>query len=114
MALDQLTILVNKCRRLREAEEPDELAIDAAYEAIENYLRENNKRFIIRASAEVEVNTSEMEDYAWIIDRLVNDRQTLDDAIAEDFEDDCSYYISWDDIHLILEDENGKKLSSLD
>ena len=114
MALDQLTLLVNKYRRLRDAEEPNESAIDAAYEAIEDYLRKNNKRFIIRATAEVEFDTSEMEDYEWIIDRLVDDRQTLDDAIAEDFKNDCSYYISWDDIHLTLEDENGKKLSHID
>lgn len=114
MALDQLTILVNRYRRLAEAEDPDESAIDSAYEAIEDYLRNNNKRFIIRASAEVEINTSELGDYDWLIDRLVEERQTIDEAMAADFEYDCTTYIGWDDVHLSIEDENGKKLGHVD
>lgn len=115
MALDQLTLLVNKYRRLRDSEETNDEALDEAYEAIEDYLRNNNRRFIIKASAEVEYNTSEMEDYVWLVDSLVDERQTIDEAIAEDFKTgDCDLYISWEDIHLSLEDENGKELARLD
>lgn len=114
MEIDQLTVLVNRYRRLKEAEEPNESALEKAYDDIVDYLQNNNRRFIVRASAEVEFNTSEDSDFDWLIDYLVDDRMTLDEAIAEDFKNDCSNYIGWDDIHLSIENEDGKELAHLD
>ena len=114
MALDQLTILVNKYRKLSEVSDNkyNDSAVDDAYDAIIEYLNNSNEKIIIKASCNKEVYIKDLSDCEDIIDSLIEKRMTLHEALVYDIQQTKTneYYIDWDDITFTIEDENGKEL----
>lgn len=113
MAVDELKLLVNRLRRLEEAEDKDENKIDELRDKIEEILSKSNVKVIVRCSYDREVRMDEFDDYEWIIDRMVDDSTlTQEDILVGDIRNDLDCYVSWDDINVIIEDENGNELDS--
>lgn len=113
MAVDELKLLVNRLRRLEEAEDKDENKIDELRDKIEEILSESNVKVIVRCSYDREVRMDGFDDYEWIIDRMVDDSTlTQEDILVGDIKNNIDCYVSWDDINVTIEDENGNELDS--
>lgn len=116
MALDQLTLLVNKYRRLYDASEDPfgDPAVEKAYDEIVNYLENSNEKVIIKATYSKEVYIKDVGEYDVIIEFLTEDRMTLQEALASDIQQNSEYYVESGDINFIVEDENGKEIRKFD
>ena len=117
MALDKLTLLINRCRRLKESNENGENddKIDELYDDIATLLSESNEKVILKASYEREVcmHNFDSSDYCnWIIDNLVDRHMSQEEILAEDIRESLDNYICWDDVTITIEDKNGNELDS--
>lgn len=113
MALDELRVLLNRLRRLKESEEPDDDKIEELREKIADLLSESDVKVIIKCSFEREVRMDDFEEYDWVIDRLVeNSTLTQEDLLVDDIRDCLEGYVSWDDIQVTIESEDGEELDS--
>lgn len=117
MALDELTLLVNRCRRLQENNEDGENdnRIDEIREKIADLLSRSNEKVIIKCSYEREVCMSDFDSddfHDWIIDELVYEHRDQEEILTEDIRQNFDRYVGWEDIEVIIEDKNGNELDS--
>lgn len=117
MALDELTLLVNRCRRLQENNENGENdnRIDEIREKIADLLSRSNEKVIIKCSYEREVCMSDFDSddfHDWIIDELVYEHRDQEEILTEDIRQNLDRYVGWEDIEVIIEDKNGNELDS--
>ena len=117
MALDELTLLVNRCRRLQESNEDGDNSdkIEEIREKIANMLSKSDEKVIIRCSCEREICMSDLDYqdyYDWVIDYLVDDHMSQEEILAKDIRYNTSNYVDWDNINITIEDKNGNKLDS--
>lgn len=117
MALDELTLLVNRCRRLQENNEDGENdnRIDEIREKIADLLSRSNEKVIIKCSYEREVCMSDFDSddlHDWIIDGLVDEHRDQEEILTEDIRQNLDRYVGWEDIEVIIEDKNGNELDS--
>lgn len=117
MALDELTLLVNRCRRLQENNENGENdnRIDEIREKIADLLSKSNEKVIIKCSYEREVCMSDFDSddyYDWIIDELVDEHRDQEEILTDDIQQNLDRYVTWDDIEVTIEDKNGNELDS--
>lgn len=117
MALDELTLLVNRCRRLQENNENGENdnRIDEIREKIADLLSRSNEKVIIKCSYEREVCMSDFDSddfHDWIIDKLVDEHRDQEEILTEDIRQNLDRYVGWEDIEVIIEDKNGNELDS--
>lgn len=113
MAVDELKLLVNRLRRLEEADDRDENKIEELRDKIEDLLSESDAKVIMKCYYEREVRMDEFDDHEWVIDRMVEDSTlTQEDILLGDIQNDVDGYVSWDDINIKIEDENGNELDS--
>lgn len=117
MALDELTLLVNRCRRLQENNENGENddRIDEIREKIADLLSRSNEKVIIKCSYEREVCMSDFDSddfYDWIIDELVDGHMNQEEILTHDIQENLDRYVSCDDIKITIEDKNGNELDS--
>ena len=117
MALDELTLLVNRCRRLQENNENGENddRIDEIREKIADLLSKSNEKVIIKCSYEREVCMSDFDSddyYDWIIDQLVDDHMDQEEILTRDIQNNLDRYACWDDVEITIEDKNGNELDS--
>lgn len=117
MALDELTLLVNRCRRLQENNENGENddRIDEIREKIADLLSKSNEKVIIKCSYEREVCMSDFDScdyYEWIIDELVDERRDQEEILTNDIRQNFDCYVSFEDIEVTIEDKNGNELDS--
>lgn len=117
MALDELTLLVNRCRRLQENNENGENdnRIDEIREKIADLLSRSNEKVIIKCSYEREVCMSDFDSddfHDWIIDELVDEHRDQEEILTEDIRQNLDRYVGWEDIEVIIEDKNGNELDS--
>lgn len=117
MALDELTLLVNRCRHLRESNEDgdNDDKIDEIEEKIADILSKSDEKVIIRGSYEKEVRMSDLyypEYFDKVIDYLVDDHMSQEEILAKDIRYNTSNYVDWDHIKITIEDKNGNELDS--
>lgn len=117
MALDQLTLLINRCRRLKANNENGENddKLEELYDEIADLLSESKEKVIIKCSYEREVRMGDFDCqdyYDWIIDRLVDERTDQETILADDIRNNLDNYVCWDDITITIEDKNGNELDS--
>ena len=117
MALDELTLLVNRCRRLQENNENGENdnKIDELREKIADLLSRSDEKVIIKCSCEREVCMSDFgsdDYYDWIIDELINDRKDQEEILTHDIQANLDRYVCWEDVVITIEDKNGNELDS--
>lgn len=117
MALDRLTLLINRCRRLKENNENGENddKLDKLYNEIADLLSESKEKVIIKCSYEREVCMRDLgcSDYCdWVIDRLVDEHTDQETILADDIRNNLDIYVCWDDIIITIEDKNGNELDS--
>lgn len=114
MALDRLTLLINRCRRLKESNENgvNDDKIGKLYDEIADLLSESNEKVIIKCSFEREVRMGDFDYYDWIIDKLVDERTDQETILVDDIRNDPDNYVCWDDITITIEDKNGNELDS--
>lgn len=117
MALDELTLLVNRCRRLQENNENGENdnRIDEIREKIANLLSRSNEKVILKCSYEREVCMGDYDSddfYDWIIDELVDEHRNQEEILTKDIRANLDCYVSWEDIKVTIEDKNGNELDS--
>lgn len=117
MALDRLTLLINRCRRLKENNEDggNDNKLDELYGEIADLLSHSNEKVIIKCSYEREVRIGDFDyqDYwDWIINRLVDDHMDQEEVLTEDIRNSLDNYVCWDDITITIEDKNGNELDS--
>lgn len=117
MALDRLTLLINRCRRLKENNEngENESKLDELYDEIADLLSKSNEKVIIKCSYEREVCMGDFDsqDYCdWIIDQLVDNHMDQEEVLTEDIRNNLDNYVCWDDITITIEDKNGNELDS--
>ena len=117
MALDRLTLLINRCRRLKENNENgvNDDKIDKLYDEIADLLSESNEKVILKCSYEREIRMCDFgsqDCYDWIIDKLVDERTDQETILANDIRNDPDNYVCWDDITITIEDKNGNELDS--
>lgn len=117
MALDELTLLINRCRRLQENNEngKNEDKIEEIRDKIADLLSNSNEKIIIKCSYECEVCVSGLctEDYHdWMIDKLVDGHLSQEEALLKDIRSNLDNYVCWDDITVTIWDKNGNELDS--
>lgn len=117
MALDELTLLVNRCRRLQESNEDGNNTdkIEEIKEKIVNMLSKSDEKVIIRCSYEREVYMSDLDYqsyYDWVIDYLVDGHMNQEEILVEDIRYNTSNYIDLHNINITIEDKNGNELYS--
>lgn len=117
MALDELTLLVNRCRRLQESNKDGDNTdkIEEIREKIANMLSKSDEKVIIRCSYEREICMSDLDYqdyYDWVIDYLVDDHMNQEEILAKDIRYNTSNYVDWDNINITIEDKNGNELDS--
>lgn len=117
MALDRLTLLINRCRRLKENNEngENEDKLDELYDEIADLLSQSNEKVIIKCSYEREVCMGDFDsqDYCdWIIDQLVDNHMDQEEVLTEDIRNNLDNYVCWDDVTITIEDKNGNELDS--
>lgn len=114
MALNKLTLLINRCRRLKESNENgvNDDKIGKLYDEIADLLSESNEKVIIKCSFEREVRMGDFDYYDWIIDKLVDERTDQETILVDDIRNDPDNYVCWDDITITIEDKNGNELDS--
>lgn len=115
MALDELTLLINRCRRLQDTNELgcNDDKIGEIRDKIADLLSKSNERVIIKCSYEKEIcmgNFFPEDYYDWIIDRLIDSGKSQVEVLADDIRDDCTNYIDWDDSIITVEDKDGNEL----
>lgn len=113
MALDELRVLINRLRRLEESDEPDGDRIDELREKISDLLAESDVKVRIKCHFERDVRMDDIEEYDWVIDRLIEDSTvTQEDILVDDIRNDLDCYACWDDVKVTIENENGELLDS--
>lgn len=113
MAVDELKLLVNRLRRLEESDDPNMDKIEELRDKISNMLSESKVKVKVKCSYECEVHMNQFGEYDWVIDRLVDDPTlTQEEILTDDIRTDVNDYISYADINVIIEDENGKELAN--
>lgn len=117
MALDQLTLLINRCRRLAENNENGENdnKLDELYDEIAELLSRSNEKVVLKCSYEREVCMGDFDsgDYhEWIIDELVYGHMSREEILTNDIRNSLDNYVCWDDITITIEDKNGNELDS--
>lgn len=113
MAVDELKLLVNRLRRLEESDDPNMDKIEELRDKISNILSESKVKVKVKCSYECEVHMNQLDDYNWVIDSLVNDPTlTQEELLTNDIRNNTDDYVSWADIGIIIEDENGKELDN--
>lgn len=117
MALNQLTLLINHCRRLKASNENGENddKLEELYDKIADLLSESKEKVIIKCSYEREVCMGDFnyqDYYDWIIDRLVDEHTDQETILADNIRDNLDNYVCWDDITITIEDKNGNELDS--
>ncbi len=117
MALDELTLLINRCRRLQENNENGENdnKIEDIREKIANLLSRSNEKVVLRCSYEREVCMSDLsfgDYYDWVIDQLVDDRMDQEEILTNDIRKNLDHYACWEDVKITIEDKNGNELDS--
>lgn len=117
MALDELTLLINRCRRLQENNENGENddRIDEIRGEIAGLLHKSNEKVVVKCSYEKEIcmGDFDLEDYHdWIIDMLVDKHMNQEEILTEDVRQNLDHYVGWEDVEIIIEDKNGNELDS--
>lgn len=117
MALDELTLLVNRCRRLHNSNENGENddKIDEIYDKIVELLSKSKEKVILKCSYEREVCMSDFNSddyYDWIIDGLVCGYMSQEEVLLGDIRNHPDSYVCWDDVTVTIEDKNGNELDS--
>ena len=117
MALDRLTLLINRCRRLKESNENgvNDDKIGKLYDEIADLLSESNEKVIIKCSYEREVCMGDFcsSGYSdWMIDQLVDNHMNQEEVLTNDIRNNLDDYVCWDDINVTIEDKNGNELDS--
>ena len=113
MAVDELKLLVNRLRRLEESDDPNMDKIEELRDKISDMLSESKVKVKVKCSYECEVHMNQFDEYDWVIDRLVDDPTlTQEEILTDDIRNDIDSYVSWADINVIIEDENGKELDN--
>ena len=117
MALDRLTLLINRCRRLKENNEngENEDKLDKLYDEIADLLSKSNEKVIIKCSYEREVCMGDFyhgDYYNWMIDQLVDNHMDQEEVLTNDIRNNLDSYVCWDDITITIEDKNGNELDS--
>lgn len=113
MAVDELKLLVNRLRRLEESDDPNMDKIEELRDKISDILSESKVKVKVKCSYECEVHMNQFDEYDWVIDRLVNDPTlTQEEILTDDIRTDIDSYVSWANINVIIEDENGKELAN--
>ena len=113
MAVDELKLLVNRLRRLEESDDPNMDKIEELRDKISDMLSESKVKVKVKCSYECEVHMNQFDEYDWVIDRLVDDPTlTQEEILTDDIRTDTDSYVSWADINVIIEDENGKDLDN--
>lgn len=117
MALNELTLLINRCRKLQENNEngENEDRIDEIRDKIADLLSESDEKVTITCSYEREVCMKDYysEDYFdWIIDKLVDTKMSQEEIMVEDIRDNLDSYVTWDDITVTIKDKHGNELDS--
>ncbi len=110
MALDQLTLLINRCRRLKANNENGENddKLEKLYNEIADLLSESKEKVIIKCSYEREVCMGDFDYqdyYDWIIDNLVDEHTDQETVLTNDIRDNLNNYVCWDDITITIEDK---------
>lgn len=114
MALNKLTLLINRCRRLKESNENgvNDDKIGKLYDEIADLLSESDEKVIIKCSYEREVCMGDFDCYDWIIDKLVDNHMNQEEVLIEDIRNNLDDYVCWDDVTITIEDKNGNELDS--
>lgn len=113
MAVDELKLLVNRLRRLEESDNPNMDKIEELRDKISDILSESKVKVKVKCSYECEVHMNQFDEYDWVIDRLVDDPTlTQEEILTDDIRTDVDSYVSWANINVIIEDENGKELAN--
>lgn len=113
MAVDELKLLVNRLRRLEESDNPNMDKIEELRDKISDMLSESKVKVKVKCSYECEVHMNQFDEYDWVIDRLVDDPTlTQEEILTDDIRTDVDSYVSWANINVIIEDENGKELAN--
>lgn len=113
MAVDELKLLVNRLRRLEESDDPNMDKIEELRDKISDILSESKVKVKVKCSYECEVHMNQFDEYDWVIDRLVDDPTlTQEEILTDDIRTDVDSYVSWANINVIIEDENGKELAN--
>jgi hypothetical protein len=115
MALDELTLLINRCRRLTEDNDNDYTTdkIEELRNKIYDLLKKSNEKVIVKGYSKDEVSIEDF-DYDDIIEALIDHPGTTvrDYMIYSINETPGDYIYGYDKI--IIEDTNGKELDCID
>lgn len=116
MALNELTVKINKLRRLRDNNEDglNDDKIDALTEEIKSLLMNNTEsKLKIVCYYEAEVSMADIPEYQleYIIDDMVDEDKTEEEALLRDIDSDLSNYVTWDDVQVTIQDLKGNVLS---
>ena len=117
MALNKLTLLINRCRRLKANNENGENddKLEELYDEIADLLSESKEKVIIKCSYEREVCMGDFDCqdyYDWIIDRLVDEHADPETILVDEISNSLGNYVCLDDITITIEDKNGNELDS--
>lgn len=117
MALNKLTLLINRCRRLKANNENGENddKLEELYDEIADLLSESKEKVIIKCSYEREVCMGDFDCqdyYDWIIDRLVDEHADPETILVDEISNNLGNYVCLDDITITIEDKNGNELDS--
>lgn len=117
MALNKLTLLINRCRRLKANNENGENddKLEELYDEIADLLSESKEKVIIKCSYEREVCMGDFncqDYYDWIIDRLVDEHADPETILVDEISNNLGNYVCLDDITITIEDKNGNELDS--
>lgn len=117
MALNKLTLLINRYRRLRDNSEDgdNDDKLENLKDKIVDLLSNSDEKVIIKCSCEREVYMSDLplsDYYDFVIDNLVDDNMSQEEILTEDIRNNLDNYITWDDITITIKDKNGKELKS--
>lgn len=113
MALDKLTLLINRVRRLEENNENGELddKIDELREQISDLISDSGVTIKVKAFYEREVSASDFDsDNGWIIDEMVERKKSLEEILSDDVMNNARDYICWEDLCIVTEDSDGNEI----
>lgn len=113
MALDKLTLLINRVRRLEENNENGELddKIDELRDKISDLISDSGVIIKVKVFYEREVSASDFDaDNSWIIDEMVEKKKSLEEILSDDVMNNARDYVCWEDLHIVTEDSDGNEI----
>lgn len=96
MALDNLTLLINRYRRAVEMNEDgsfDDVEEKAADALIEE-LKKGKNGIIITRKEKYKFTTADISDYTWLLEELLNDDsgKSIEEIFYDDYQNESYYY----------------------